>query len=87
MQCELVKTSVETAVGFYDDENDFEGSPADESDLEFEELPCTDEDDARWDAFIPDEDECDPEPEAGDFWIESRGSQKSKDESQESDGL
>jgi hypothetical protein len=40
--------------------------PDDESELEFEELPCTD--DSRWDAFIPDDDECDPLPEEGDFW-------------------
>jgi hypothetical protein len=44
--------------------------PADPSDLEFEELPCTDDDDSRWEAFIPDDDERDPEPAPGDFWIE-----------------
>lgn len=27
-------------------------------------------DDAYWDAFIPDDDECDPLPEPGDFWME-----------------
>jgi hypothetical protein len=43
--------------------------PADPSDLDFEELPCTD-DDSRWDAFIPDDDERDPQPAPGDFWIE-----------------
>jgi hypothetical protein len=31
------------------------------------ELPCTD--DADWDVFIPDDD-CDPLPEPGDFWID-----------------
>jgi hypothetical protein len=40
----------------------------DASDLEFEELPCTD-DDSHWEAFIPDEDERDPEPDPGDFWM------------------
>jgi hypothetical protein len=40
--------------------------PDEESDFEFEEMPCTDE--SHWDAFIPDEDECDPLPEEGDFW-------------------
>jgi hypothetical protein len=44
--------------------------PDDTSDLEFEELPCTD-DDSHWEAFIPDEDERDPEPDAGDFWMEN----------------
>jgi len=44
--------------------------PADPSDLEFEDLPCTDDDDSRWDAFIPDDDERDPEPAPGDFWFE-----------------
>jgi hypothetical protein len=41
------------------------------SDLEFPELPCTDEDDEPWEAFIPDEDERDPQPGRGDFWIDS----------------
>jgi hypothetical protein len=44
--------------------------PSDTSDLEFPELPCTDQDDAAWEAFIPDSDEWDPEPERGDFWID-----------------
>jgi hypothetical protein len=44
--------------------------PADASDLDFEEMPCTD-DDSRWEAFIPDEDERDPLPDPGDFWIEN----------------
>jgi hypothetical protein len=45
--------------------------PPDSDGWEFEELPCTDADDADWDAFLPDDDERDPEPEPGDFWIES----------------
>jgi hypothetical protein len=44
--------------------------PEDESELEFPELPCTDEDDAPWEAFIPDDDRWEPDPEPGDFWIE-----------------
>ena len=42
-------------------------------------MPCTDDgdevvdDDARWDAFIPDDDEWDPEPDSGDFWVENGG--------------
>ena len=44
--------------------------PQEPSDLEFEELPCTDDDDSRWDAFIPDDDERDPQPAPGDFWFE-----------------
>ena len=47
--------------------------PAEPSDLDYEELPCTDDGDGSpWEAFIPDEDEFDREPEAGDFWIENR---------------
>ncbi len=42
--------------------------PEEASELEFEELPCTD-DDSHWEAFIPDEDERDPEPDPGDFWM------------------
>jgi hypothetical protein len=45
--------------------------PTDPDDSDLEELPCTDEaDERRWEAFIPDDDEFDPEPEHGDFWIE-----------------
>ena len=32
------------------------------------EVPWSDE--AFWDVFIPDDDELDPQPELGDFWIE-----------------
>jgi hypothetical protein len=48
---------------FIDPDSDFE-----DGDLAGEELPCTDGDDSRWEAFVPDEDERDPEPEPGDFW-------------------
>ena len=41
--------------------------PDDDTDLDDFNLPCTDED-ARWDVFIPDDDERDPLPEPGDFW-------------------
>lgn len=44
--------------------------PSDLSDLEFPEAPYTSEDDACWEAFIPDDDQWDPQPEPGDFWIE-----------------
>jgi hypothetical protein len=30
----------------------------------------TPRDDSHWDVFIPDDDEIDPLPEPGDFWIE-----------------
>jgi hypothetical protein len=39
--------------------------PEDSSDLE--DLDFGDDDDARWDVFIPD-DEYDPEPDPSDFW-------------------
>jgi hypothetical protein len=55
--------------------------PDDLSDLDYADIPCTDDgsdlsdgdpsDDRRWDAFIPDEDQRDPAPEPGDFWIEN----------------
>lgn len=49
----------------------------DSHDFDYEDLPCTDGagdgDDARWEAFIPDDDEVDPAPDPGDFWIESSG--------------
>lgn len=44
--------------------------PDDESDLEYPELPCTDEDDASWEAFVPEDDGWETDPEPGDFWIE-----------------
>jgi hypothetical protein len=34
------------------------------------DVPCTDDDDPRWDVFIADDDDCDPLPDLGDFWIE-----------------
>lgn len=44
--------------------------PIEPSDLDEEDIPCTDDvDDGRWDAFIADDDECDPEPEWNDFWV------------------
>jgi hypothetical protein len=52
--------------------------PTEPSDLDCEDMPCTDDagedDDSRWDVFIPDDDELDPQPDVGDFWIENRGS-------------
>ena len=45
--------------------------PDEPSDLEELDPPWTDDDDARWEPFIPDEDERDPLPEPGDFWIDS----------------
>jgi hypothetical protein len=30
------------------------------------------DDDSQWDVFIPDDDEIDPLPEPGDFWIEPK---------------
>jgi hypothetical protein len=52
--------------------------PPDASDLDFTDMPCTDAgsgdgDESQWEAFIPDEDEWDPEPNPGDFWIENSG--------------
>jgi hypothetical protein len=41
--------------------------PIDDPD-EASELDEIDPDDARWDAFIADDDERDPQPEYGDFW-------------------
>jgi hypothetical protein len=42
------------------------GDDSDDSDLE--EPPDLDE--AHWDAFVPDDDERDPQPEPGDFWTQ-----------------
>ena len=46
---------------------------AEPSDLDFTDMPCTDAgtDESPWEAFLPD-DEWDPEPEPGDFWIDNR---------------
>jgi hypothetical protein len=45
-----------------------------DDELEPQVAHCTHEaaDDARWDAFLFDEDEFDPEPDPGDFWIEDQ---------------
>ena len=57
--------------------------PDEVSDLDFTEMPCTDEagqggDESLWDAFLPD-DEWDPEPDPGDFWIENRSVDEPED--------
>jgi hypothetical protein len=58
--------------------SDLDTTPAEleePTDLDFSDMPCTDDgddgDESRWEAFIPDEDEWDPEPDVGDFWIEN----------------
>jgi hypothetical protein len=43
--------------------------PEEPSDLDNFDIPQGD-DDSRWDVFIPDEDERDPQPDPGDFWID-----------------
>jgi hypothetical protein len=40
--------------------------PDDPSDLD--DFDFGQDDDERWDVFIPDDDEFDPQPELGDFW-------------------
>ena len=32
--------------------------------------PISTDDDGRWDVFLPDDDEIDPLPEPGDFWVD-----------------
>jgi hypothetical protein len=50
--------------------------PDEPSDLDFTDMPCTDAgsgtDESPWEAFLPDDDQWDPEPEPGDFWIDYR---------------
>jgi len=50
--------------------------PDEPSELDFTDMPCTDAgagtDESPWEAFLPDDDQWDPEPEPGDFWIEDR---------------
>ncbi|HEX4413418.1 MAG TPA: hypothetical protein VH107_07290 [Lacipirellulaceae bacterium] len=53
-----------------DDAADRQEPPFTSTDGDFEdsELDEIDPDDPRWDAFIADDDERDPQPEHGDFW-------------------
>ena len=51
-----------TLVG-QDDPPDFSSEDEDATPLEFDDDP--------WEAFLPDDDQADPLPEPGDFWIES----------------
>lgn len=52
------------------------GDADEDTDLDYVEMPCTDgvcpeeEEENRWEAFIPDEDEWDPQPDPGDFRAE-----------------
>jgi hypothetical protein len=50
---------------------------SDQDDLDDFDHPCTDVNDLRWDVFIPDDDERDPLPEAGDFWVDDSQSTNS----------
>lgn len=49
---------------------------AEPSDLDFTDMPCTDAggaaDESSWEAFVPDDDEWDPQPEPGDFWFDDQ---------------
>lgn len=71
----------------HDEPSDLEISPTepedsselDSSDLDYEEMPCTDDghdNDSQWEAFIPDDDQRDPEPDPGDFWMENGNQDK-----------
>jgi hypothetical protein len=44
--------------------------PDEPSDLDDFDGPFTDNDDSRWDVFVPDDDQRDPLPEPGDFWVD-----------------
>lgn len=50
--------------------------PREPSDLEFTDIPCTDAggdvDESQWEAFLPEDDEWDPLPAPGDFWVDDR---------------
>ena len=46
-----------------------EDVPAEPSDLDIDHPPIV-ADDTDWEVFIPDDDQCDPLPEPGDFWIQ-----------------
>ena len=53
------------------DRPDEEMLPEEPSDLEFEDMPMTD--DAQWDVVVLEDGDCDPLPEPGDFWCEPDG--------------
>jgi len=48
---------------------DFEPTPT-EFEPDFDDATPIEIDDKHWDALMPDDDELDPLPEPGDFWIE-----------------
>jgi hypothetical protein len=53
-----------------DDGQNADRAADDDSDLDDIDVALL-ADDADWDVFIPDDDECDPLPEIGDFWFEA----------------
>jgi hypothetical protein len=57
----------ETAPENDENEADAYAPAGDSEDSEWDEI---DPDDPRWDAFVADDDERNPEPEYGDFWPE-----------------
>jgi len=53
----------------FENHDDPDGSERWDDTDDTSELDEIDPDDHRWNAFIPDDDECDPQPEYGDFWV------------------
>jgi hypothetical protein len=62
-----------------DEPSDLETEPIeteDASDLDYKDFPCADngvgdDDDSRWEVFIADDDEREPEQDPSDSWIEN----------------
>lgn len=69
-----------------DEPSDLEAEPIepdDASDLDYVDMPCTDDDDnadcdddSRWEVFVADDDARDPEPDPDDLQIENGGTDK-----------
>jgi hypothetical protein len=62
----------ERRAGFEADDLPIEpAAPSSDDSVDLDDFDTLDFDtDDRWDVFIPDDDEIDPQPEPGDFWIE-----------------
>jgi hypothetical protein len=60
-------TSKEPQEDGFQEDVEIDETPTDDDSSELDEI---DPDDPRWDAFIADDDERDPQPDYGDFWPE-----------------
>jgi hypothetical protein len=72
-RCEYRRDEPADRHGSHEMPPDTDRLPANDEPEEPSDLDEIEPDDDRWDAFIADDDERDPQPEYGDFWPQGNG--------------